>query len=34
MSAVAAAAPANGEAPAKPKSRKLLFIIIGVVCWR
>lgn len=32
MSAVAAAAaPANGEAPAKPKSRKLLFIIIGVV---
>ncbi|WP_084383478.1 flagellar basal body-associated FliL family protein [Hydrogenophaga flava] len=31
MSAAAAAAPANGEAPAKPKSKKLLFIIIGVV---
>jgi flagellar FliL protein len=31
MSAVAAAAPANGEAPAKPKNRKLLFISIGVV---
>lgn len=31
MSAVAAAAPANGEAPAKPKSKKLLFIIVGVV---
>ncbi|MDQ7743606.1 flagellar basal body-associated FliL family protein [Hydrogenophaga pseudoflava] len=27
----AAAAPANGDAPAKPKSKKLLFIIIGVV---
>jgi flagellar protein FliL len=27
----AAAAPADGEAPAKPKSKKLLFIIIGVV---
>lgn len=27
----AAAAPAEGEAPAKPKSKKLLFIIIGVV---
>ena len=32
MSAAAAAAtPANGEAPAKPKSKKLLFILIGVV---
>ncbi len=31
MSAAAAAAPADGEAPAKPKSKKLLFIIIGVV---